>query len=67
MSVEERVQGALEEVQDRLKQLEKTTHELATSPGEEPSMNTLKPIVMSRRVSIILDQGSDKTMCTIKA
>ena len=51
VSVEERVQGAMEEVQDRLKQLEKTTREQATTPGEGPAMNTLKPMVMSRQVS----------------
>ena len=72
VSVEERVQGALEEVQDRLKQLQKTTREQVSPTHKfsslkfmwtpsflhcvqsmtEHTMNTLKPIVMSRQVSI---------------
>ena len=53
VSVEVRVQGAIEVVQDRLKQLEKTT-QTASTPGDVSQGKTLGlPLAISRQVSHI--------------
>ena len=53
--MEVRVQGAVEVVQERMKQLEKTTRDRsATTPGEGPAGTTRTlglPIGMTRQVS----------------
>ena len=53
-SVEVRVQGAVEVVEERLKQLQKMTESPVTTPAEESSVNSLQlPIAMTRQVCLL--------------